>query len=59
MQTIRKLSQKGVIVYFITDRIISIEQDSEIRITEAVKHAQEESRRQSVKVKWGMDTKAS
>lgn len=58
LQTIRKLSQKGVIVYFITDRIISIEQDAEIRITEAVKHAQEESRRQSVKVKWGMDSKA-
>lgn len=58
LQTIRKLSQKGVIVYFITDRIISIEQDAEIRITEAVKHAQEESRRQSVKVKWGMDAKA-
>lgn len=58
LQTIRKLSEKGVIVYFITDRIISIEQDAEIRITEAVKHAQEESRRQSIKVKWGMDAKA-
>lgn len=53
----RQLSAKGVRVIFINDNIDTKDKDSEFRLTIMASVAQEESRKTSERVKWGMNRK--
>jgi len=50
----RKLKAKNVYVFFINDNIDTKDKDSEFRLTIMASVAQEESRKTSERVKWGM-----
>ncbi len=50
---IRELRRLGVGVQFILDRINTLEDDYEFKMTQNASWAQEESRKTSVRVKWG------
>jgi len=53
----RRLSEKGVGVIFTSDNIDTREKDGELRLTIMASIAQEESRKISERVKWGMRRK--
>jgi DNA invertase Pin-like site-specific DNA recombinase len=50
----RKLSAENVRVIFINDNIDTKDKDSEFRLTIMASVAQEESRKTSERIKWGM-----
>lgn len=50
----RELRKHGVGVYFINDNINTLESDGEFRLSIMASVAQEESRKTSARVKWGM-----
>lgn len=54
LETTRHLKSLGIGVFFLNDNILTTECDGELRLTLMAALAQEESRKTSARVKWGM-----
>lgn len=54
LETTRRLKSLGIGVFFLNDNILTTECDGELRLTLMAMLAQEESRKTSARVKWGM-----